>query len=224
MLPDKPGVYQFIDASGTILYVGKARSLRKRVVSYFSKNQSGKTQVMLSRAADLRHVVVDSESDALLLENSLIKKHQPRYNILLKDDKTYPWICIKNEHFPRVFLTRKLIADGSSYHGPYTSVPAVRTLLELIRQLFQIRTCSLPLNNKGIAEGKFKVCLEYHIGNCKAPCIGLIKEEEYNQQIERIKQIIKGDVSSVTGHLEALMKKYASELRFEEAQKSQGKT
>jgi len=219
MLPDKPGVYQFIDTSGTILYVGKARSLRKRVTSYFSKNQSGKTQVMLSRAADLRHVVVDNESDALLLENSLIKKHQPRYNILLKDDKTYPWICVKNEHFPRVFLTRKLIADGSSYHGPYTSVPAVRTLLELIRQLFQIRTCSLPLNNKGIAEGKFKVCLEYHIGNCKAPCIGLIREEEYNQQIERIKQIIKGDVGGVTGHLEALMKKYASELRFEEAQK-----
>jgi len=218
-LPDKPGVYQFIDTTGTILYVGKARSLRKRVASYFAKYQSGKTQVMLSRAADLRHIVVDNESDALLLENSLIKKHQPRYNILLKDDKTYPWICIKNEHFPRVFLTRKLIADGSSYHGPYTSVPAVRTLLELIRQLFQIRTCSLPLNNKGIADGKFKVCLEYHIGNCKAPCIGLISEEEYNHQIERIKQIIKGDVSSVTGHLQALMKKYSSELRFEEAQK-----
>lgn len=219
MLPDSPGVYQFIDSSGTILYVGKARSLRKRVASYFSKNQSGKTQVMLSRAADLRHVVVDNESDALLLENSLIKKHQPRYNILLKDDKTYPWICIKNEHFPRVFLTRKLIADGSSYHGPYTSVPAVRTLLELVRQLFQIRSCSLPLNNRGIAEGKFKVCLEYHIGNCKAPCIGLIGEEEYNQQIERIKQIVKGDVGAVTGHLEALMKKYASELKFEDAQK-----
>jgi excinuclease ABC subunit C len=218
-LPDKPGVYQFIDASGTLLYVGKARSLRKRVASYFAKNQSGKTQVMLSRAADLRHIVVDNESDALLLENSLIKKHQPRYNILLKDDKTYPWICIKNEHFPRVFLTRKLIADGSSYHGPYTSVPAVRTLLELIRQLFQIRTCPLPLNNKGIAEGKFKVCLEYHIGNCKAPCVGLIIEEKYNQQIERIKQIIKGDVSAVNGHLQSLMKKYASELRFEEAQK-----
>ncbi len=218
-LPDKPGVYQFIDASGTLLYVGKARSLRKRVASYFAKNQSGKTQVMLSRATDLRHIVVDNESDALLLENSLIKKHQPRYNILLKDDKTYPWICIKNEHFPRVFLTRKLIADGSSYHGPYTSVPAVRTLLDLIRQLFQIRTCSLPLSNKGIAEGKFKVCLEYHIGNCKAPCIGLINEEEYNQQIERIKQIIKGDVSAVNTHLQTLMKKYASELRFEEAQK-----
>jgi len=174
---------------------------------------------MLSRAAELRHIVVDNESDALLLENSLIKKHQPRYNILLKDDKTYPWICIKNEHFPRVFLTRKLIADGSSYHGPYTSVPAVRTLLELIRQLFQIRTCPLPLNSKGITEGKFKVCLEYHIGNCKAPCIGLINEEEYDQQIERIKQIIKGDVSAVNGHLQALMKRYASELRFEEAQK-----
>ena len=219
MLPDRPGIYQFIDASGTILYVGKARSLRKRVSSYFSKNQSGKTQVMLSRAAELRHIVVDSESDALLLENSLIKKHQPRYNILLKDDKTYPWICIKNEHFPRVFLTRKLIADGSSYHGPYTSVPAVRTLLELIRQLFQIRTCPLPLNSRGIEEGKFKVCLEYHIGNCKAPCIGLINEEEYNHQIDKIKQIIKGDVGSVTGHLEGLMKRFASELKFEEAQK-----
>jgi excinuclease ABC subunit C len=218
-LPDKPGVYQFIDAAGTILYVGKARSLRKRVASYFSGNQSGKTQVMLSRAADLRHIVVDNESDALLLENNLIKKHQPRYNILLKDDKTYPWICIKKEHFPRVFLTRKLIADGSSYYGPYTSVPAVRTLLELIRQLFQIRTCSLPLNQKSIAEGKFRVCLEYHIGNCKGPCIGLVSEDEHNQQIDRIKQIIKGDVSAVTGHLDTLMKKYASDLKFEEAQK-----
>jgi excinuclease ABC subunit C len=174
---------------------------------------------MLSRAADLRHMVVDNESDALLLENSLIKKHQPRYNILLKDDKTYPWICIKNEHFPRVFLTRRLISDGSSYHGPYTSVPAVRTLLELIRQLFQIWTCSLPLNNRSIADGKFKVCLEYHIGNCKAPCIGLINEQEYNHQIDKIKQIIKGDVGAVTGHLEGLMKRYASELKFEEAQK-----
>lgn len=218
-LPDKPGVYQFIDSTGTILYVGKARSLKKRVSSYFTKSQSGKTQVMLSRAVDLRHIVVDNESDALLLENSIIKKHQPRYNILLKDDKTYPWICIKNEHFPRVFLTRKLIPDGSSYHGPYTSVPAVRTLLDLIRQLFQIRTCSLPLNKRSIAEGKFRVCLEYHIGNCKGPCIGLVSEEEHNQQIERIKQIIKGDVGGVTGHLETLMKQYASELKFEEAQK-----
>jgi len=218
-LPDRPGVYQFIDASGTILYVGKARSLKKRVASYFLKNQSGKTLVMLSRAADIRHIVVDNESDALLLENSLIKKHQPRYNILLKDDKTYPWICIKNEHFPRVFMTRKLIADGSSYHGPYTSVPAVRTLLELIRHLFKIRTCPLPLNSNSIAGGKYKVCLEYHIGNCKAPCIGLIDEGEYNHQIDRIKEIIKGDISGIKEHLEILMRKYASELKFEEAQK-----
>ncbi|MHC1730966.1 MAG: excinuclease ABC subunit UvrC [Bacteroidales bacterium] len=219
MLPDKPGVYQFIDTSGTILYVGKARSLRKRVGSYFSKNQSGKTQVMLSRASELRHIVVDNESEALLLENSLIKKHQPRYNILLKDDKTYPWICVKNEHFPRVFMTRKLIPDGSSYFGPYTSVMAVRTLLELIRHLFQIRTCSLPLTEKSINDGKFKVCLEYHLGNCKAPCIGLINEVEYNQQITRIKDIIKGDLSGVTSHLESVMKKFAADLRFEEAQK-----
>lgn len=218
-LPDRPGVYQFIDSSGTILYVGKAISLRKRVTSYFAKNQSGKTRVMLSRASDLRHIVVDNESDALLLENNIIKQHQPRYNILLKDDKTYPWICIKNEHFPRVFLTRKVIADGSSYYGPYTSVPAVRTLLEFVRHLFQIRTCSLPLNRKAIEDGRFKVCLEYHLGNCKAPCIGLVGEEEYNEQISRIRDIIRGDVSSVTGHLEALMRKYARELNFEEAQK-----
>ncbi len=219
VLPDKPGVYQFIDASGTILYVGKARSLRKRVASYFSKNQSGKTRAMLSRAEELRHIVVDNESEALLLENSLIKKHQPRYNILLKDDKTYPWICVKNEHFPRVFMTRKIIADGSAYFGPYTSIPAVRTLLELIRHLFQIRTCSLPLNSRSISEGKFKVCLEYHMGNCKAPCIGLISEEEYNLQAERIKEIIKGDLTGVTAYLESTIRKLASELKFEEAQK-----
>ena len=222
-LPDKPGVYQFIDSGGTILYVGKARSLRKRVGSYFSKNQSGKTQVMLSRAVELRHTVVDNESDALLLENSLIKKHQPRYNILLKDDKTYPWICIKNEHFPRVFLTRKLIPDGSAYFGPYTSVPAVKTLLELIRHLFQIRTCSLPLSQQSVSAGKYKVCLEYHMGNCKAPCIGLISEEDYNLQVDRIKEIVKGDLGGVTAYLESLMKKLASELKFEEAQKIKDK-
>lgn len=218
-LPDSPGVYQFLDASGTILYVGKARSLRKRVASYFSGNQTGKTSVMLSKAEELQHIVVDNESDALLLENSLIKKYQPRYNILLKDDKTYPWICIKNEPFPRVFMTRKLIADGSSYFGPYTSVPAVRTLLELIRQLFQIRTCSLPLREEHIAKGKFKVCLEYHIGNCKAPCTGLVSRQEYDQNILKIRQIIKGNISSVTAHLEKEMKNYAAGLKFEEAQK-----
>lgn len=217
-LPDKPGVYQFIDASGTILYVGKARSLRKRAASYFSGRQSGKTRVMLSHASELRHIVVDNESDALLLENSLIKRHQPRYNIMLKDDKTYPWICVKNEHFPRVFMTRKLIPDGSLYFGPYSSVPAVKNLIELIRHLFQIRTCSLPLTASSIAAGKYKVCLEYHLGNCRAPCVGLISEEEYDQQIERIKEIIRGDTAGVTSYLETIMKKLASELRYEEAQ------
>jgi excinuclease ABC subunit C len=219
LLPDRPGVYQFIDASGTILYVGKARSLKKRVGSYFTKNQSGKTEVMLSRATDLRHIVVDNESEALLLENNLIKKHQPRYNILLKDDKTYPWICVKNEPFPRIFMTRKLISDGSSYFGPYTSVPAVRTLLELIRHLFQIRTCSLHLSARAVSEERFKVCLEYHMGNCKAPCIGLFSEDDYNLQVDRIKEIIKGDLSGVTAYLDSMMKKMASELKFEEAQK-----
>lgn len=217
-LPDKPGVYQFIDASGTILYVGKARSLRKRAASYFSGRQSGKTRVMLSHASELRHIVVDNESDALLLENSLIKRHQPRYNIMLKDDKAYPWICVKNEHFPRVFMTRKLIPDGSLYFGPYSSVPAVKNLIELIRHLFQIRTCSLPLTASSIAAGKYKVCLEYHLGNCRAPCVGLISEEEYDQQIERIKEIIRGDTAGVTSYLETIMQKLASELRYEEAQ------
>lgn len=217
-LPDKPGVYQFIDASGTILYVGKARSLRKRAASYFSGRQSGKTRVMLSHASELRHIVVDNESDALLLENSLIKRHQPRYNIMLKDDKTYPWICVKNEHFPRVFMTRKLVPDGSLYFGPYSSVPAVKNLIELIRHLFQIRTCSLPLTASSIAAGKYKVCLEYHLGNCRAPCVGLISEEEYDQQIERIKEIIRGDTAGVTSYLETIMQKLASELRYEEAQ------
>lgn len=222
-LPQNPGVYQFIDASGIVIYVGKARNLKKRVTSYFAKNQTGKTSVMLSRAGEIRHIVVDNESDALLLENNLIKKHQPRYNILLKDDKTYPWICIKNEPFPRVFLTRKVISDGSSYYGPYTSVPAVKTLLALIRQLFQIRTCSLPLTQKSIATGRFRVCLEFHIGNCKAPCIGLISETEHNEQIVRIRQVIRGDLSSVTDHLEALMFSLSAQLKFEEAQKIKDK-
>ena len=222
-LPDKPGVYQFVDASGIILYVGKARSLKKRVSSYFIKNQTGKTAVMLSRAVELRHTVVDNESDALLLENNLIKKHQPRYNILLKDDKTYPWICIRNEHFPRVFITRTVIPDGSSYFGPYTSVPAVKTLMDLIRQLFQIRTCSLPLNQKSIIEGKYKVCLEYHIGNCRGPCVGLISEKEHDANIARIREIIRGDISSVNRYLEDLMQRQAKDLKFEEAQKTKEK-
>jgi len=219
LMPDRPGVYIFRDNSGTVLYVGKAKSLKKRVVSYFSKNTGGKTLIMVRKAASLEHMVVDNESDALLLENNLIKKHQPRYNILLKDDKTYPWICIKKEHFPRVFLTRKVLSDGSSYHGPYTSVPGAKTMVELVRHLFQLRTCSLPLNERSITEGRFRVCLEYHLGNCKGPCVGYIDETTYDEQIRRVMEIIKGDVGSVIDHLETLMRKYATELKFEEAQK-----
>jgi len=217
-LPDKPGVYQFIDSAGKILYVGKAKSLRKRVSSYFSKNQSGKTAVMLNRAADLKHIIVANESDALLLENNLIKRHQPRYNILLKDDKTFPWICIKKEPFPRVFSTRNTIKDGSLYFGPYTSGLMVKTLIELIRPLFKIRTCSLYLTGKNISAGKFKVCLEYHLGNCKAPCIGFMGEEEYDDNIIQVRNILKGNIATVIDHLKNLMALYSNELRFEEAQ------
>jgi len=169
LLPGKPGVYQFLDVYGNIIYAGKAKNIKKRVKSYFSKNQSGKTSVMLKKAAGLRHIVVDNESDALLLENNIIKEHQPRYNILLKDDKTFPWICIKKEPFPRVFSTRNTIKDGSFYYGPYTSGLMVKTLIELIRSLFKIRTCSLSLTPQNIGSGKFRVCLESHMGNCKGP-------------------------------------------------------
>ena len=203
LLPDKPGVYQFIDYSDNILYVGKAKNLKKRVTSYFSKNQSGKTVVLLKRAADIKHIVVENESDALLLENNLIKKHQPRYNILLKDDKTFPWICIKKEPFPRVFSTRSIIKDGSAYFGPYTSALMVKTLIALIRQLYNLRTCSLVLTKSNIAAKKFKVCLEYHLGNCKAPCIGLQTEQDYNNNLQQIRDILKGNSSSVIDHLES---------------------
>jgi excinuclease ABC subunit C len=218
LLPDKPGVYQFIDASGTILYVGKAKNLKKRVASYFSKNQSGKTTVLLRKTSDIRHIVVDNESDALLLENNLIKRHQPRYNILLKDDKTFPWICIKNEPFPRVFSTRHTIKDGSFYFGPYTSALMVKTLIELIRQLYKLRTCSLNLTDSNISEGKFKVCLEYHLGNCKGPCVGLQTREDYQESIVQIKDILKGNISTVMDHLKALMRRYSDDYKFEEAQ------
>jgi excinuclease ABC subunit C len=218
LLPDKPGIYQFLDSAGTVIYVGKAKNLKKRVTSYFSKNQSGKTIVLLRKAIDIRHIVVDNESDALLLENNLIKKYQPRYNILLKDDKTFPWICIKKEPFPRVFSTRNTIRDGSGYYGPYTSALMVKTLIGLIRQLYKLRTCSHNLTDSNISAGKFKVCLEYHIGNCKAPCIGLQKEGEYLESIQQIKDILKGNISTVIDHLKKLMAEYSSELRFEEAQ------
>ncbi|HBE42882.1 MAG TPA: excinuclease ABC subunit C [Bacteroidales bacterium] len=218
LLPEKPGVYQFIDNYGNIIYAGKAKNLKKRVSSYFLKNQSGKTAVMIKKAASLNHIVTDSESEALLLENNIIKQYQPRYNILLKDDKTFPWICIKKEPFPRVFSTRNTIKDGSSYFGPYTSALMVKTLLELIRNLYKIRTCSLNLTDSNISSGKFRVCLEYHIGNCKAPCTGLQNEEDYSENIQQIKDILKGNISTVIDHLKNVMMHYSRELRYEEAQ------
>ena len=207
-----------MDSYGNIIYVGKAKNLRKRVTSYFSKNQSGKTNALLKRTDHIRHIVVDNESDALFLENNLIKKHQPRYNILLKDDKTFPWICIKNEPFPRVFSTRNIIKDGSFYFGPYTSGLMVKTLITLIRQLYQLRTCFHNLTDENIDSGKFKVCLEYHIGNCKAPCIGKQSEAEYSENIRQIRDILKGNISTVIEYLKNLMNTCSLELRFEEAQ------
>jgi excinuclease ABC subunit C len=217
-LPDNPGVYQFIDSYGKIIYVGKAKNLKKRVTSYFAKNQSGKTTVMLNKAGDIRHIVVENESDALLLENNLIKKHQPRYNILLKDDKTFPRICIKNEPFPRVFSTRNVFKDGSLYFGPYTSALMVKTLLTLIGQLYKLRTCSFSLTEANISAGKFRPCLEYHIGNCKAPCIGNQSSADYDETIRQIRDILKGNILTVTSHLKVKMAEFSRELRFEEAQ------
>jgi excinuclease ABC subunit C len=219
-LPDSPGIYQFYDREGTLLYVGKAKSLKKRVMSYFREdaNVNGKTRVMVKKIADIRTLVVNTEMDALLLENSLIKKHQPRYNINLKDDKTYPWICIKNEPFPKIFSTRKLIRDGSEYFGPYTPVRMINTLLELIGHLYKLRTCNLNLTEENILAKKFKVCLEYHIGNCKGPCEGLQSREDYDQSIKEIRQILKGNIISVIQHLRTLMNNYSAEFKFEEAQ------
>ena len=219
-LPDNPGVYQFFNNKNEIIYVGKAKNLRKRVTSYFNKtrHESNKIKVLVSKIEDIKHIIVDSESDALLLENNLIKKIQPRYNILLKDDKTFPWICIKNERFPRVFSTRKIIHDGSEYYGPYTSAVMVRTLLELIHQLYNLRNCNFNLSKENIKSKKFKVCLEYHIGNCKGPCEDLQKEEDYNQTIIQIRQIINGNLQTVLVYLKDMMKKCADEYRFEEAE------
>jgi excinuclease ABC subunit C len=218
LIPDNPGIYQFLDAAGTVIYVGKAKNLKKRVTSYFSKNQSGKTIALLRKTSDIRHIVVDNESDALLLENNLIKKHQPRYNILLKDDKTFPWICVKNEPFPRVFSTRNPVRDGSVYFGPYTSGLMVKTLIGFLRQIYKLRTCSLNLTKANIEEGKFKVCLEYHLGNCKGPCVGNQFDKEYLENIAQIKDILKGNISTVIDHLKKLMADYSGELKFEEAQ------
>ena len=209
----------FLDAGGKIIYIGKAKSLKKRVTSYFGKKkfESFKIKVLVEKVAEIKHIVVPSESDALLLENNLIKKHQPRYNIMLKDDKTFPWICIKNEAFPRVISTRTVINDGSRYYGPYTSAYAVKVLLALIRQLYQLRTCKLSLSEENIKKGKFKVCLEYHIGNCKGPCEGLQTASEYDLAIQQIRQIIRGNLNEVIDYLKEEMNTHASAFRFEEA-------
>lgn len=219
-LPHSPGVYQFVDKNGTIIYVGKAKDLKRRVSSYFveSKEHSAKVIVMVRQAADIRHIVVDSEQDALLLENSLIKNLQPRYNILLKDDKTYPWIVIRNEQFPRIQSTRQLIRDGSQYFGPYSSVSMQRSILEFIRDVIPLRTCKLNLSDQAIKAGKHSVCLQYHIGNCKAPCVGYQSKEEYAESIELVKSILKGDLRPVREWLEKEMLYAAQELRFEVAE------
>lgn len=219
-LPNEPGVYQYFDKDGNILYVGKAKNLKKRVGSYFTKqHDSGKTRVLVKKIADIKHIVVNTETDALLLENNLIKKHRPRYNVMLKDDKSYPWICIKNERFPRVFSTRRVIKDGSEYFGPYTSMKTVSTLLELIRGLFLLRTCNYDLSQEKIDAGKYKVCLEYHLGNCKGPCEGLETESEYHSNIESIREILKGNFKTSLNQFKAQMKSYAADMHFEEAQK-----
>ena len=218
-IPQDAGVYQYYDKEGGLLYVGKAKNLKKRVSSYFyKKHEYGKTRVLVRKISDIQTIVVASEMDALLLENSLIKKHQPRYNVMLKDDKTYPWICIKNEPFPRVFSTRKLVKDGSDYFGPYTSMRLVKTLLEFTKQLYPLRTCNYALTEENIQKEKFKVCLEYHIGNCKAPCVSLQNEKDYQIGVQHIRQILKGDIRSVIKHLQNLMQKFAQNMAFEQAQ------
>ena len=219
-LPEMPGVYQFYDKNRKILYVGKAKDLKKRVSSYFTKaHVNGKTRVLVKKIAHIEHIVVNTEADALLLENNLIKKYQPRYNVLLKDDKSYPWICIKNESFPRVFLTRNLIKDGSEYYGPYTSVRIARALLSLIKELYTIRTCTYNLSPENIKENKFKVCLEYHLKNCLGPCENLQKEDDYIVEIKEIRNIIKGNFGSAIKQFQELMYSLAQKAEFEEAHK-----
>jgi len=219
-LPDNPGVYQYFDKEDKILYVGKAKNLKKRVQSYFTKNHDNyKTSVLVKKIVSIKHIVVPSETDALLLENNLIKNLQPRYNVLLRDDKSYPWICIKNERFPKIFSTRKMIKDGSEYFGPYTSFKTVQTILELIKELYPLRTCSYDLSAHNIASAKYKVCLEYHIGNCRGACEGYETLENYQNEVEKIRQILKGNFKESLKDFKALMTKFASNLQFEEAHK-----
>ncbi|SEP90151.1 Excinuclease ABC subunit C [Hyunsoonleella jejuensis] len=219
-LPNQPGVYQYYDKDDTLIYVGKAKNLKKRVSSYFTKNHEyGKTRVLVKKIVKIKHIVVETETDALLLENNLIKKYQPRYNVMLKDDKSYPWICIKKERFPRVFPTRRVFKDGSEYFGPYTSMKTVRTLLDLIKGLYSLRTCNYNLSEEKVAAGKYKLCLEYHLGNCKGPCEGLETEEEYHANIKTIKEIIKGNFKDSLSQFRDQMKRCAENMQFEEAQK-----
>lgn len=223
-LPEGPGVYQFYDNEEKILYVGKAKNLKKRVSSYFTKNHEyGKTRVLVKKISSIRHIVVPTESDALLLENNLIKKYRPRYNVLLKDDKSYPFICIKNERFPRVFPTRKIIRDGSEYFGPYTSMRTVKTLLELIKSLYPLRTCTYDLSKEKIAAGKYKVCLEYHLGNCKGPCEGMQSLSDYDRQIADIRDIVKGNFKSSLQYFKRQMEALAAEMEYEKAQRIKDK-
>lgn len=219
-LPDAPGVYQYYDKEGKLLYVGKAKNLKKRVNSYFTKkHDNARTRILVKRIVDIKHIVVATETDALLLENNLIKKYQPKYNVMLKDDKSYPWICIKNERFPRVFPTRRLIKDGSEYYGPYTSMKTVHTLLDLIKGLYPLRTCNYDLAEDKIRDGKYKVCLEYHLGNCSGPCEGLYSETEYNENIEAIRNIVKGNFKESLVRFKNQMKAYAEKMLYEDAQR-----
>jgi len=219
-LPDSPGVYQYYDKDGKLLYVGKAKNLKKRVSSYFTKNfDNNRTRILVKKIATIRHIVVETETDALLLENNLIKKYQPRYNVLLKDDKSYPWICIKKEPFPRVFSTRQVIRDGSEYYGPYTSMKTVHTLLDLIKGLYPLRNCNYDLSQANIKAGKFRVCLEYHLGNCLGPCEGLFPEKDYLDNIDAIRNIIKGNFKDSLNKFKVQMKQMAADLNFEEAQR-----
>jgi len=216
-IPHKPGVYRFINEEDEVLYVGKAKNLKKRVSSYFNKNNYGRIKVLVKKASTIKFIIVETEQDALLLENSLIKKYQPRYNIQLKDDKTYPYICIKKERFPRIFLTRRIIKDGSEYLGPYTSVRRVKTILDVLKTIFPLRSCNLNLSDANIKAGKFKVCLEHHLGNCFGPCEDLQTEENYNESIKQIKQILKGHITKVIVYLKQTMSDYAENFEYEKA-------
>jgi len=223
-LPNEPGVYQYFDKDDVIIYIGKAKNLQKRVASYFNKNhENGKTRVLVKKIVLIKHIVVHTETDALLLENNLIKKYKPRYNILLKDDKSYPWICIKKERFPRVFMTRRVVKDGSEYYGPYTSVRTVRVLLDLIKELYPLRTCNYDLSHQNINEGKYKVCLEYHLKNCKGACEALETEANYTSSTKEIRNIIKGNFKESIEKFEKMMFSFAQNMQFEEAQKIKDK-